>query len=76
MEVDGKEPTTQNLTKLVDIAKKENIHTIFIQKEFDINMAKSFAEEIDAKIVEINALSPDWFENMDAITKSLIKSFN
>jgi len=76
MEVEGKEPTTQNLTKLVDIAKKENIHTIFIQKEFDINMAKSFAEEINAKIVEINALSPDWFKNMDAITKSLIKSFN
>jgi zinc transport system substrate-binding protein len=76
MEVEGKEPTTQNLTKLVDLAKKENIHTIFIQKEFDINMAKSFAEEINAKIVEINALSPDWFENMDAITKSLIKSFN
>jgi len=76
MEVEGKEPTTQNLTKLVDLAKKENIHTIFIQKEFDINMAKSFAEEINAKIVEINALSPDWFKNMDAITKSLIKSFN
>jgi len=58
MEVEGKEPTTQNLTKLVDIAKKENIHTIFIQKEFDINMAKSFAEEINAKIVEIMRCLP------------------
>jgi len=76
MEVDGKEPTPQNLSNLIDLAKKENIHVVFIQKEFDIKMAKAFAQEINGKIIEINVLSPNWLVNMKYITQSLIKSFN
>ena len=64
LESGGKEPTPQHIKEVVDIAKKENIHVIFIQTEFDREHARVFADEINGRIVQVSPLAPDWANNL------------
>lgn len=75
LELDGKEPTTQHMIEVVDIARREKIKAIFIQNEFDIDHAKVFAEEINGEIVEIKPLDAEWNENIWNLTQLLIENF-
>lgn len=64
VEFEGKEPKARDLQRLIEVAKKEQIATIFIQKGFPQNMAKSLAKECGANVVEINHLSGDWHNEL------------
>jgi zinc transport system substrate-binding protein len=75
LEAGGKEPTPQHMTEVVRLAKKENIHVIYIQSEFDIEHARVFADEIDGEIVEVWPLNPAWTENLMEITHILTDNF-
>ena len=71
VEIEGKEPKTKDLQRLVSVAKKENIKTIFVQKGFSQNAAKSLAKELKASVVELNHLSDDYSENLLEIAKKI-----
>ena len=43
--------------------------TIFIQSEFDIEMARVFAEEIDGEVIRIWPLNPEWSSNLIDIAR-------
>lgn len=60
IEFEGKNPSPVQIKQLVDLAKKENINTIFVQQGFDIKNAEVVAKEIGAEVFEINPLSYDW----------------
>jgi zinc transport system substrate-binding protein len=68
VEFEGKEPPPSRLKELIDLARKEKIRTIFVQKEYDSRNANAIAKEIGATIAIINPLSEDWF----AATKEII----
>lgn len=74
IEKDGKEPDAGHIKSLVTIAKKEGIKTIFVQKEFDMSIIKSFASEINAKIEPINTFAYDWVANMGNIVNAISTS--
>ncbi len=67
MELAGKEPTASHFRELVDLARKEQINTIFIQKEYDQENASTFSRETGARIVTIDPMSPDWFREMEQL---------
>lgn len=71
VEIEGKEPKTKDLQRLMSVAKKENIKTIFVQKGFSQNAAKSLAKELKARVVEINHLSENYAENLLQIAREL-----
>lgn len=71
VEIEGKEPKTKDLQRLVSVAKKENIKTIFVQKGFSQNAAKSLAKELKASVVELNHLSDDYSKNLLEIAKKI-----
>lgn len=75
LESGGKEPTPQHVKKVVDLARQENIKTIYIQSEFDREHARVFAQEIDGKIIQVWPLNPAWEENLRNITDILIDNF-
>ncbi len=75
LEPGGKEPTPQRMARLVDFAKKENIRVIYIQSDLDLEQARVFAEEIDGEIVQMWPLNPAWAENLQDITKMLVRHF-
>jgi len=72
IEYEGKSPSPYYLEELIVLAKKDNIKTIFIQEQFDIENAKVLADEINGKIIKINPLDEDLLNQMMYITDQLV----
>lgn len=71
IEEGGKEPSPAQLKDLIDCCRKENIHVIFVQQEFDQRNAQLIADELGVKVVSINPLSYNWTEEMLRVAKAL-----
>lgn len=71
VEIEGKEPKTKDLQRLMSVAKKEKIKTIFVQKGFSQNAAKSLAKELKASVVELNHLSENYAKNLRQIAQKI-----
>lgn len=73
-EEEGKSPSAKHLKNVMKQANAEGMRTIFIQKEFDINIAKTAAADIEGEVVVINPLEADWLSNMYSITDLIKKA--
>jgi len=71
LEKDGKEPTIRYLLKIINTAKKYNIHIIFTAPEFSHKSANFLATKIGAKVVEFSALEYDIFKNLKRVIRLL-----
>lgn len=71
VEEGGKEPTPAHLAWLVETAQNEGIRVIYIQSEFDMELAAVFAREIDGKVIQIWPLNPAWSENLVSIARQI-----
>jgi zinc transport system substrate-binding protein len=78
VEFEGKEPTPSRMKELIDRARKDNLKTIFVQREYDTKNAKAIAGEIGAHIILIDPLSDNWQKStsdiIEAIHTSLLES--
>ncbi|QXM05086.1 metal ABC transporter solute-binding protein, Zn/Mn family [Crassaminicella indica] len=74
IEKDGKEATIEDIKRIIDYAKKENIKTIFYQAEIDSKQSRVIAEEIDGEAKEVAPLAPNYIENMENIAKAFADS--
>jgi zinc transport system substrate-binding protein len=68
VEIEGKEPSAQDLAKLVDLAKEKHVKVIFVQSEFNTRSAQAIAEEIGGEVVVVNPLAKDYIANMDKVS--------
>lgn len=75
IEHEGKTPGPRHLTELAQLAKKEKIRTIFVQKQFDKANAETLAHAIHARIVILDPLSGDYLNNMRETAKAIAESF-
>jgi zinc transport system substrate-binding protein len=73
MEEGGKEPAASHFRELVDLSHSENINTIFVQKEYDQENARTLARETGSTIVSIDPMSPDWFLEMEQLLEKLVE---
>ena len=71
IEKDGKEPSPDQLKKLIETCRNENVHTIFVQQEFDKRNAQLIADELGVRIVPVNPLSYYWAEEMLNVARAL-----
>ncbi len=71
IEQDGKEPTPNRLEELIRQAKAEKASVVFIQQEFNGEMARSVAEELGVRISIIRPLAADWSEQILFIANEL-----
>ncbi len=80
VEYEGKEPSPSRLRKLIDLARRDNLKTVFIQREYDTKNARAVADEIGAKLIIIDPLSADWLTSttdiINALHKSMIENSN
>ena len=72
LEMEGKEPGFQHMQNIVDVAKENNIRLIFVQKEFNLDEAKTLEGEISGKIVVINPLDYNWSQQLLFITEQFV----
>lgn len=71
IEFEGKNPSPSQMKSLVDIAKSEQVKVVFIQKGFDRKNAEVVAQEVGAKVFEINPLGYEWDKEMIRIAEIL-----
>ena len=73
IEFEGKSPSPSQIKELVDVARKEKINTVFIQRGFDTKNAAVVAQEIGAEVFEIDPLRYDWDEELLRIATILAR---
>ena len=70
-----KEPGPKYLAGLIDMARRDNITTIFVDPQFNPKSAEVIAREMNATIVVLDPLAEDYLQNMrhtgEEISKSL-----
>lgn len=71
VETGGKEPTPKALSELIARAKEDGAKVIFVQPQFSKSAAKTVAEAIGGNVAEIDALAPDWMDNIKRIGAAL-----
>ncbi len=71
LEEDGKAPSMKHFKAVLSTARQQGANTIFIQKEFDANTAKTAASDIGGKVEVIDPLDENWLKNMYHITTLL-----
>jgi zinc transport system substrate-binding protein len=71
VEFEGKEPPPSRMKELIDLARKDKLTTIFVQREYDTKNAKAIADEIGAELKIIDPLSEDWLKSTTDIINAL-----
>ncbi len=74
IEIEGKEPKSKEIVRLIREAKEEGVRTLFVQPQFSKRSAEVIARSIGAKIVEADSLSADWSENLLDIAKKVCEA--
>ena len=74
IEVDGQEPSAQELAGLIDQAKADNIKVVFAQPEFNTKSAEVIANEIGGKVLLVSALEFDWLANMQTVAQTFAET--
>lgn len=64
IEFEGKDPTPQQLTKVLDAARQFQIRTIFIQMQYNNKGARLIAEQIGAKVVTLDPYAEQYLKSM------------
>ncbi len=64
VEHEGKEPGPHALSKLVELVRRENIRTVFVQKQVSSMMANTLATEIGGQVVMLDPLASDYIGNL------------
>ena len=71
VEYEGKEPGPNTLANLIEAAKRQDISTVFVQKQFSIRAASTLAEELEGQVVVLDPLAEDYFENLRQAAKAI-----
>ena len=71
IETGGGEPTPQQMRELIRRGQEEGVSVVFVQPEFSQTAARRVAEALDAEVIEVNPLAPDWLANMRRIAERI-----
>jgi len=64
IQIEGKSPTPKQLAEIIGFAQKENIRVVFVQAQFSTSASQTVAQAIGGKVVSIDPLAENYFENM------------
>jgi zinc transport system substrate-binding protein len=70
IEFEGKDPTPQQLTRVMNAARSNHIKTIFVQLQYSSKGARLIADQIGAEVVNLDPYSEHYFESIRTIAKA------
>lgn len=70
IEFEGKDPSPKHVTQILQKARSADIHTVFVQVQHSSKGARLIANQLGAKVVELDPLSENYIENMRYIARS------
>lgn len=74
IEKEGKEPGARALVALIGQAKREGVRIIFVQPQFNTQSSEQVARAIGGRVVPIDPLSPDYADNLRAVTRQIAEA--
>jgi zinc transport system substrate-binding protein len=69
IEIEGKSPGPRTLAAIIDLARHEHIHVIFVQQQFSRTDAEAVARAIDARVVAVDPLAADYMTNLRQVAQ-------
>lgn len=64
IEVEGKDPTPQQMTRLLNLVRQLNLKTIYIQMQYNNKAAKLVAETLGARLITLDPYSGHYIQAM------------
>ena len=71
VEIEGKQPSTKQLSQLINRARKEGVRVIFLQPQYTKQDARTIAREIGGAVMPMNPLPRDYLENLKKMAEAL-----
>lgn len=71
IEFEGKDPTPRQLTYVIEEARRNDIKTIFVQKQYNNKGARLIADKIGANVVNLDPYSENYFVSMRDIARQI-----
>jgi zinc transport system substrate-binding protein len=71
IEVNGKEPKPKDLAKLIQVGRKNDVKTVFVQPQFSKRAAETIAKELGAVVIETDPLAADFLANIQTFVDAL-----
>jgi len=71
IEIEGKSPTPKQIEALIARARKEDVHIIFVQPQFDKRSADAIAGAINGTVITIDPLEKDVLRNLEDIAQKI-----
>lgn len=75
IEVEGKEPSDQELTEVQQAARKEGAKVIFVQPQIPGRAAQAVAQAIGARTENLDPMAEDVLENLKRVAAAIAKSY-
>lgn len=75
IEEEGKPPGPKRLSDIIQLARRENIKTVFVQPQHYELSANIIAKAIDGKVVSIDPLSRNYIENLERTVDVIVNSY-
>lgn len=75
IEIEGRDPSSKQLEKVIKQSVELDINTIFIEPQFDRKNARVVADSINAKVMSLDPLQKNVLENLELIAEAVAKSF-
>ena len=72
LERHGAEIRPRELSSLMKFARSNNIHTVYVDKQFNSPSARLLARETGAAIVELDPLAEDYINNMKNVAQAIV----
>lgn len=60
IEEEGREPSPAHLAQIIEEGRRRGVRVVLVQPEFDVRHAAIIADELNARVVEVNPLSYEW----------------
>ena len=67
IELEGKDPSAQQLARVIEMATDEGVRVIFVQPQFSMESARRVAEAIGGAVVPIDPLARDYIANLERV---------
>ena len=71
VETGSKSPGPRDLSRMIALAKEEKPAVIFVQAQFPAAAAKTVADAVNAQLVWLDPLAPDWLANIRRMGEAL-----
>jgi zinc transport system substrate-binding protein len=75
IQIEGKEPTDQELTELQVQARREGVKVIFVQPQFASGAAEAVARAIGARVEPLDDLAPDVIAGLLQTAEKLVQAY-